>query len=103
MRPSLPRSSVNAIKTKLNSAVSAKDPQAVAVAVDLPSLTSESVAGAPTRPADGAGSQQHGEHLKIDGVDWSNVLNPLLDAHLAIQSVGASCVIFLWYNLITCT
>lgn len=95
MRPSLPRSSINAIKTKLDSAVAAKDSQAVAVAVDLPPFASTT--GAPTRP-DGAGSQQHGEHLKIDGVDWSNVLNPLLDAHLAIRSVSAChiiCVAFL--------
>ena len=40
----------------------------------------------------GGGQQQqsnhHGEHLKVDGVDWSNVLNPLLDAHAAIQLVS---------------
>ena len=81
----LPRSSINTIKSNLNNAVSAKDPHAIASAVDLPPLP---------KSADGASQQQrrqtnhHGEHLKVDGVDWSNVLNPLLDAHAAIQSVS---------------
>eukprot|EP00578_Thalassiosira_sp_NH16_P012105 CAMPEP_0181113110 /NCGR_PEP_ID=MMETSP1071-20121207/20173_1 /TAXON_ID=35127 /ORGANISM="Thalassiosira sp., Strain NH16" /LENGTH=413 /DNA_ID=CAMNT_0023197127 /DNA_START=8 /DNA_END=1249 /DNA_ORIENTATION=+ len=80
----LPRSSVNATKTKLNNAVSAKDPHTIAAVVDLPPFpnsarSSTSRGGSNSHP-------NHGEHLKIDGVDWSNVLNPLLDAHSAIQS-----------------
>ena len=78
----LPRSSINTIKSNLNNAVSAKDPHAIASAVDLPPLP---------KSADASQQQQqtnHGEHLKVDGVDWSNVLNPLLNAHAAIQSVS---------------
>ena len=81
----LPRSFINTIKSNLNNAVSAKDPHAIASAVDLPPLP---------KSADGVSQQQqqrqtnHGEHLKVDGVDWSNVLNPLLDAHAAIQLVS---------------
>eukprot|EP00584_Thalassiosira_punctigera_P026439 CAMPEP_0172577488 /NCGR_PEP_ID=MMETSP1067-20121228/138258_1 /TAXON_ID=265564 ORGANISM="Thalassiosira punctigera, Strain Tpunct2005C2" /NCGR_SAMPLE_ID=MMETSP1067 /ASSEMBLY_ACC=CAM_ASM_000444 /LENGTH=412 /DNA_ID=CAMNT_0013370175 /DNA_START=1078 /DNA_END=2316 /DNA_ORIENTATION=- len=78
----LPRTSINAIKIKLDNAVSAKDPRAIAAAVNLPAFPK--IVGA-ARNSGVAGSQ-HREHLKVDGVDWSNVLNPLLDAHLAIQS-----------------
>ena len=88
----LPRPSINSIKSKLNNAVSVKDPHAIAKAVDLPPLPKGVGRGA-SRSGNNNGSQQqqiHGEHLKIDGVDWSNVLNPLLDAHLAIQNVSCS-------------
>ena len=81
----LPRPYINAIKSKLNNAVSAKDPRAIAAAVDLPPFPKS---GGASRGNGGAGPQ-HRESLKIDGVDWSNVLNLLLDAHLAIQSVRA--------------
>jgi hypothetical protein len=81
----LPGPTINAIKSKLHNAIQTKDPHAIAAAVDLPPLPKRIV---------GSGSSssqqqhsQHGEALKIDGVDWSNVLNPLLDAHYAIQSV----------------
>lgn len=90
----LPRATISAIKAKLNNAISAKDPHGIAAAVDLPPL--------PKRAATsftGNGSSQHGEYLiKVDGVDWSNALNPLLDAHLAIQSVGGSTPIFLTFD-----
>ena len=77
----LPKSSINTIKANLNKAVSAKDPHGIASAVDLPPL--------PKSGSDGSSSKtSHRENLKIDGVDWSNVLNPLLDAHSAIQSVS---------------
>ena len=78
----LPKSSINTIKANLNKAVSAKDPHGIASAVDLPPL--------PKSGSDGSSSSKtsHRENLKIDGVDWSNVLNPLLDAHSAIQSVS---------------
>jgi len=76
----LPRSYITAIKNKLNNAVSAKDPHAIATAVDLPPLPRSAGASA------SSGGAQHREHLKIDGVDWSNALNPLLDAHSAIQT-----------------
>lgn len=77
----LPKSSINSIKANLNKAVSAKDPHGIASAVDLPPL--------PKSGSDGSSSKSsHRENLKIDGVDWSNVLNPLLDAHSAIQSVS---------------
>ena len=76
----LPKSSINTIKANLNKAVSAKNPHGIASAVDLPPL-----------PKNGGGSSSkssHRENLKIDGADWSNVLNQLLDAHSAIQSVS---------------
>lgn len=83
----LPRSTINAIKTKLDNALSAKDPGAIATAIDLPPFPKSSSAGASV--GGGGGSEpQHQLHLKIDGVDWSNALNLLLDAHLAIQSVS---------------
>mmetsp|Transcript_10615 Transcript_10615/g.22483 ORF Transcript_10615/g.22483 Transcript_10615/m.22483 type:complete len:412 (-) Transcript_10615:36-1271(-) len=78
----LPQSTINPIKTNLNKAISAKNPQAIAAAVDLPPFPKN--VGASGGSA--AAGPQHQEHLKIDGVDWSNVLNLLLDAHLAIQS-----------------
>ena len=83
MPTTLPRPSVAAIKHKLNSAISSKDPRDIAAAVDLPPLTKSTGA---SRGSGDAGSQ-HREHLKVEGVDWSNVLNLLLDAHLAIQLV----------------
>jgi hypothetical protein len=75
---------INTIKSKLSNAVSAKDPLAIASAVELPTLPKriEGVTG-----SGGSASQQHGESLRVDGADWSNVLNPLLDAHLSIQLV----------------
>lgn len=85
---SLPRSSVATIKSNLNSAISAKDPHAIASAVELPPLGKSggdaSVAVGASQPP----PSPHAEYIKVDGVDWSNVLNPLLDAHLAIQLVG---------------
>jgi len=86
----LPGPAINAIKSKLHNAILTKDPHAIAAAVDLPPL--------PKRVVAGGSSSQHGESLKIDGVDWSNVLNPLLDAHFAIQSVCKN-VIFM-FNII---
>ena len=80
----LPGPSINTIKTRLSNAVSLKDPRAIASAVELPSLPKRIVG---TTGSGGSASQQHAENLRIDGADWSNVLNPLLDAHLAIQSV----------------
>ena len=73
------------IKSNLNNAVSAKDPHGIASAVDLPPLPTR-VLGT-SGDGDGNSQQQHQEYLKIDSVDWSNVLNPLLDAHSAIQAV----------------
>lgn len=81
----LPRASITSIKTKLSNAVSAKDPHAIAAAVDLPPLPK--AVGANASSSNGGSGPQHGEYLKVDGVDWSNVLNPLLDAHAAVQSV----------------
>ena len=81
----LHRASITAIKSNLSNALSAKDPHGIASAVDLPSLPTR-VLG-PSGDGDGNSQQQHQEYLKIDGVDWSNVLNPLLDAHSAIQAV----------------
>lgn len=80
----LPGPSINTIKTRLSNAVSVKDPRAIASAVELPPLPKRIVG---TTGSGGSASQQHAENLRIDGADWSNVLNPLLDAHLAIQSV----------------
>lgn len=79
----LPGPSINTIKTRLSNAVSVKDPRAIASAVELPPLPKRIVG---TTGSGGSASQQHAENLRIDGADWSNVLNPLLDAHLAIQS-----------------
>ena len=84
----LPGPFINTIKTRLSNAVSAKDPPAIASAVEILSLPKR------IEGASGIGVsalQQHGESLRIDGSDWSNVLNPLLDAHLAIQSVRPLC------------
>jgi hypothetical protein len=80
----LPGPSISTIKTRLSNAVSAKDPHAIASAVELPTLPKR--IGCATGSG-GSTAQQHGESLRIDGADWSNILNPLLDAHLAIQSV----------------
>jgi hypothetical protein len=85
----LPRSSINGIKSNLDRAVSAKDPAAIATAVDVPLPTSNDVGGIigtsnNNNPSSGS---VHREQLKIDNVDWSNVLNFLLDVHLAIMSV----------------
>lgn len=80
----LPRASINTIKSNLSNALSAKDPHGIASAVDLPPLPkSVGLSGG----GDGSSQQHHQEYLKIDGVDWSNVLNPLLDTHSAIQLV----------------
>ena len=84
-RMTLHRASITTIKSNLSNALSAKDPHGIASAVDLPSLPTR-VLG-PSGGGHGNSQQQHQEYLKIDGVDWSNVLNPLLDAHSAIQSV----------------
>ena len=84
---SLPRSSTTAIKSNLNVAISAKDPHAIASAVDLPPLVKSAGDDDDVSLASQPPPSPHAEYLKIDGVDWSNVLNPLLDAHLAIQLV----------------
>ena len=81
----MPSSAINSVKTNLGNAVQAKNPQAVANAVELPPLHRR------TRPSGGGGSSQtagHREQLKIDGADWSPVLNSILDCHAAISSVG---------------
>lgn len=84
----LPRSSINAIRSNLERAVSSKDPAAIATAVDVP-LPKTNVIGAPsTSPSSSGSAAVHREQLKVDGVDWSNVLNYLLDVHLAIASVS---------------
>mmetsp|Transcript_31789 Transcript_31789/g.71289 ORF Transcript_31789/g.71289 Transcript_31789/m.71289 type:complete len:411 (-) Transcript_31789:24-1256(-) len=75
----LPRNEINSIKGSLRSALSTKEPHGIARAVDLPPLPKVAVP-----PTDGS-QQNHVEELKVDGADYSNVLNPLLDAHLAIQ------------------
>lgn len=86
----LPRSSINAIRSNLDRAVSTKDPAAIATALDVP-LLKANVVGSPSTSGDGSSSSGsvHREQLKVDGVDWSNVLNYLLDVHLAIVSVSA--------------
>eukprot|EP00956_Cyclotella_meneghiniana_P027151 scaffold60365_cov25-Cyclotella_meneghiniana.AAC.1 len=80
----LPRPTINSIKTNLSDAVSSKNPQAVANAIQLPPLHRR------TNPSDGAAAsdstQTHQQQLKIDGADWSPVLNSLLDCHAAISS-----------------
>ena len=81
----LPGHTINTIKTRLSNTVSAKDPRGIASAVELPPLPKRII---DTTGSGGSESQQHHvENFRIDGADWSNVLNPLLDAHLAIQSV----------------
>ena len=87
----LPPSSINSIKSNLGNAVSSKSPQAVASAVELPPLHRRtSLSGG----ASGSQAVGHREQLKIDGADWSPVLNSLLDCHAAISSVGASTYFF---------
>lgn len=81
----LPSSTINSIKSNLGNAVSARNPQAVANAVELPSLHR------PAKPSGGSGGSQatsHREQLKVDGTDWSPVLNAILDCHAAISLVG---------------
>lgn len=87
----LPRSSINALRSSLDRAVSSKDPAGIATAVDVP-LRNTNVVGGPSTsgvspPSSGS---VHREQLKVDGVDWSNVLNYLLDVHLAIASVSTT-------------
>lgn len=80
----LPSSAINSVKSNLGNAVSAKNPQSVASAVELPTLYRR------TRPSGAGGSSQsagHREQLKVDGADWSPVLNSLLDCHAAVSSV----------------
>ncbi|KAL3794861.1 hypothetical protein ACHAWO_007635 [Cyclotella atomus] len=79
----LPSSTINSIKSNLGNAISAKNPQAVANSVELPPLYR------PAKPSGGSGGSQatsHGEQLKVDGADWSPVLNAILDCHAAISS-----------------
>jgi hypothetical protein len=88
----LPSSTINSIKSNLGNAVSARNPQAVANAVELPSLHR------PAKPSGGSGGSQatsHREQLKVDGVDWSPVLNAILDCHAAISLVGNLIIGFL--------
>ena len=90
IKMTLPRSSINGIKSNLDRAVSAKDPAAIATAVDVPLLTSNDVGGiigTSNNNINPSSGSVHREQLKIDNVDWSNVLNFLLDVHLAIMSV----------------
>jgi hypothetical protein len=84
----LPWSSINAIRSNLDRALSAKDPSAIATAVDVPLLKTTAVGGPSTGGNNSSSGSVHQEQLKVDGVDWSNVLNSLLDAHLAIASVS---------------
>ena len=99
---SLPRSSITAIKSNLNVAISAKDPHAIASAVDLPPLV-KSAGDNDASLASQPPPSPHAEYLKIDGVDWSNVLNPLLDAHLAIQLVRVIFSFKIAYSEMMCT
>ena len=85
MRRSTPGADVNSIKTRLRDAVSTKNPAAIAAAVSLPPLVR---ANAATSAAAVGGGWNHSEVLKVDGGDWGNVLNPLLDAHAAIRTVS---------------
>lgn len=89
IKMTLPRSSINGIKSNLDRAVSAKDPAAIATAVDVPLPTSNDVGGiiGTSNNNNTSSGSVHREQLKIDNVDWSNVLNFLLDVHLAIMSV----------------
>jgi len=80
----LPRSSINAIRSNLDRALSAKDPSTIATAVDVPLLKTNICGGLTT--SDNSSGFMHQEQLKVDGVDWSNVLNSLLDVHFAIAS-----------------
>jgi hypothetical protein len=82
----LPRSSINAIRSNLDRALSAKDPSTIATAVDVPLLKTNICGGLTT--SDNSSGFMHQEQLKVDGVDWSNVLNSLLDVHFAIASVS---------------
>ena len=84
----LPRSSINALRSNLDRALSAKDPAAIATAVDVP-LRNTNVVGGPSGGNSSSSGSVHREQLKVDGVDWSNVLNYLLDVHLAIASVSS--------------
>jgi hypothetical protein len=78
----LPPTAINSIKSNLGNAVSAKNPQAVASAVELPPLHRQ------TSPSSGSSQAAgHREQLKVDGADWSPVLNSVLDAHTAVSSV----------------
>eukprot|EP01082_Thalassiosira_pseudonana_P011606 g10627.t1 g10627 contig4:2224014-2226051(-) len=86
----LPRSEIDTIKANLLNATSAKNPTAVASAVELPPLPKRAFASTNNRNGGSrtvGSSSVHREHLKIDGVgDWTNVLNPLLDAHAVIRA-----------------
>ena len=86
----LPISAMNTVRSNLDYALSRKDPAAIAKAVDVPLPKNTDIVGGPP-VGNGSTSNSgpvHHEQLKIDGVDWSNVLNYLLDAHLAIASVS---------------
>jgi len=86
----LPRSSINALRSNLDRALSAKDPAAIATAVDVPLQNTNVVVGPSGGNSSSTSGSVHREQLKVDGVDWSNVLNYLLDVHLAIASVSTS-------------
>ena len=88
----LPRATIGALKSRLSQAVAAKDPGEIAAALDLPPLPK----GAASSGTNHGNGPRHGEQLKVDGADWSNVLNPLLDAHAAIASVGFASTSFLF-------
>eukprot|EP00804_Cyclotella_cryptica_P011418 CCRYP_016373-RA/>CCRYP_016373-RA protein AED:0.23 eAED:0.23 QI:91/1/1/1/0.71/0.62/8/5682/412 len=76
-------SAINSIKVKLSNAVSAKNPQAVANAVELPPLHRVTSPSDANNRNEGSG---HREQLKVDGADWSTVLNSILDARGGILS-----------------
>ena len=101
----LPRSSINATRSNLDRALSAKDPSAIATAVDVPLLKTNFVGGPSTGGNDSSYSSGsvHREQLKVDGVDWSNVLNFLLDVHLAISSVSSKLYLRLYVYNNACT
>jgi hypothetical protein len=92
----LSSAAINSIKSNISNAVSAKNPQGVANAVELPPLYRR------TSPSGGAGGSSqpagHREHLKVDGADWSPVLNSILDCHAAISSVST----YFWGVLTQC-
>jgi len=78
-------STINSIKVNLSNAVLAKNPQAVANAVELPPLHRVTSPSGADTTGQVAG---HREQLKADGADWSTVLNSILDARGGISSVS---------------
>lgn len=89
--PALPRSDISSLKAKLSHAIGTKNPSAASSAVELPPFPSvgadATLDGEAVDETTGSNAV-HGEMLKVDGVDWSNVFNALLDTHAAIRTVG---------------